>query len=566
MCPGGRPPTGALSAVAKPTILAVDDDPQVMRAVRADLRRQYGEAFRIVAAGGGPEGLEAVQEMHQRGDELALFLVDQRMPELEGTELLVRATPLFPQARTVLLTAYADTNAAITAINEVGLDHYLMKPWDPPEQRLYPVLDDLLDAWRREARPRFDGIRVLGTRYSPASFAVKDFLSGNLVPYAWEDVERDVAARTWLANSDHDEADLPLVLIGDEVLVRPGPAELAARLDQRTTASLPVYDLAIIGAGPAGLGAAVYGASEGLATALIERHAPGGQAGTSSRIENYLGFPKGLTGSDLAQRAVAQATRFGAELLCPAEVTQIRVEDGYKHVILGDGSELAARALLVASGMATRELDAPGMACFTGRGVYYGAALTEAVSYAGEHVVVVGGANSAGQGAMLFSRYADRVTITIRGDSIAAKMSDYLVKQIEATPNIDVRTGTQVAEVRGGEAIEEVDLLEPSSGEVTTTPAAAVFVFVGTAPHSELLRGVVELDDQGFVLTGPDLCVDGRPPRGWTLERPPQLLETSVPGVFAAGDIQHGAVRRVASAVGAGAIAVTLVHQYLGEV
>ena len=552
--------------MAKPVILTVDDDPQVLGAVRRDLRRQYGETFRIVAAGGGPEGLEAAQELHARGDQVALLLVDQRMPGLEGTDLLARIGPLFPQARKVLLTAYADTSAAIAAINDIGLDHYLMKPWDPPEQKLYPVLDDLLDAWLREARPRYEGIRVLGTRYSPASFAVKDFLAGNQVPYAWEDVERDPVARTWLANSEHDEADLPLVFIDDEVLVRPDVATLAAHLDQQTTGSLPMYDLIIVGGGPAGLGAAVYGTSEGLSTALVERHAPGGQAGTSSRIENYLGFPKGLTGADLAQRAVAQATRFGTELLCPAEVTSVRAEGGYKYVALADGSEMACRALLIASGMTTRKLDTPGAEAFTGRGVFYGAALTEAVTYAGEHVIVVGGANSAGQGAMLFSKYAEKVTILIRGASITAKMSDYLVKQIEATPNIEVRTGTEIAEVRGGDAIEEVLLRDRDSGEVTPTQAAAVFVFVGTAPHSEQYRGVVELDEQGFVLTGPDLVVDGRPPRGWTLERPPYLLETSVPGIFAAGDIQHGAVRRVASAVGMGAIAVTLVHQYLSEV
>ena len=551
--------------MAKPAIVTVDDDPQVLSAVRRDLRRQYGEDYRIIAAPGGPEGLEAAQELHQRGDEVALFLVDQRMPTLEGTDLLARVAPLFPDARKVLLTAYADTEAAISAINEVGLDHYLMKPWDPPEQRLYPVLDDLLDDWRRIARPPYEGIRVLGTRYSPASFAVKDFLARNQIPYAWQDVERDPAARQWLDNSDHDAADLPLVFIDDEVLVRPDVAALASHLDQRTTASLPMYDLIIIGGGPAGLGAAVYGTSEGLSTALVERHAPGGQAGTSSRIENYLGFPKGITGADLAQRAVAQVTRFGAELLCPAEVTSIRTEGPYKYVTLADGSEMACRALLIASGMTTRTLDKPGVEAFTGRGVFYGAALTEAVTYADEHVIVVGGANSAGQAAMLFSKYAAKVSVIIRGDAIAAKMSDYLIKQIEATPNIEILTRTEIAEVRGADAIEEVDLVDNATGDVTTTNAAAVFVFVGTAPHSELLRDVVELDPQGFVLTGPDLVVDGRPPRGWTLERPPYLLETSVPGIFAAGDIQHDAVRRVASAVGMGAIAVTLVHQYLSE-
>ena len=549
----------------KPAILAVDDDPQVLAAVRRDLLRQYGADFRVVVAPDGPEGLEAAQQLHERGEDLALFLVDQRMPGLEGTDLLAAAAPLFPDAAKVLLTAYADTEAAIQAINDIGLDHYLMKPWDPPEQKLYPILDDLLDAWQRKAQPRYEGIRVLGTRYSPRSFEVKDFLARNQIPYGWEDVERDPVARTWLTNSEYDVGDLPIVFIDDEVLVRASIADVAERLHQQTTGSLPMYDLIVIGGGPAGLGAAVYGTSEGLSTALIERHAPGGQAGTSSRIENYLGFPKGVTGADLTQRAVAQVTRFGAELLCPVEVTGIRSEAGYHYVALADGTELACRALLIASGMATRTLERPGVETFTGRGVFYGAALTEAVTYRDEHVIVVGGANSAGQGAMLFSKYASKVTIIIRGSSIEAKMSDYLIKQIEATDNIEIVTNTEIAEIRGGDAIEEVDLLDNTTGRVTTTDAAAVFIFVGTAPHSELLQGVVELDEQGYVLCGPDLLIDGTPPRGWTLPRAPMLLETSVPGIFAAGDIQHGAVRRVASAVGMGAIAVTLVHQYLAE-
>ena len=549
----------------KPAILVVDDDPQVLSSVGRDLRSQYGSDYRVVVAPGGPEGLEAAQQLRERGEDLALFLVDQRMPELEGTDLLAAAGPLFPDAAKVLLTAYADTDAAIAAINEIGLDHYLMKPWDPPEQKLYPVLDDLLDAWARKVRPRLEGIRVMGTRYSPGTYEVKDFLARNQIPYDFEDAERDPAARTWLENSEHGAGDLPLVFVDDDLLVHPSIPEVAERLHQRTEATLPMYDLIIIGGGPAGLGAAVYGTSEGLSTALIERHAPGGQAGTSSRIENYLGFPKGVTGADLTSRAVAQVTRFGAELLCPTEVTDIRSEGGYHYVKLSDGSEMACRALLIASGMATRVLDRPGVEKFTGRGVYYGAALTEAVTYRDEHVLVVGGANSAGQGAMLFSKYASKVSILIRGDSIRAKMSDYLVKQIEATDNIEVLTNTEIAEVHGDESIERVDLYDNSTGSTTSTDASAVFVFVGTAPHSEVLRGVVELDEKGYVRCGPDLMVDGKPPKGWTLDRDPMLLETSVPGIFAAGDIQHGAVRRVASAVGMGAIAVTLVHQYLAE-
>ncbi len=557
--------------MSKPTILTVDDDPDVLRIIRRDLQRQYGGDYRIVAAAGGPEGLEAAQELRKRGDDVALFLVDQRMPGLTGTELLKKAAPLYPLARTALLTAYADTEAAIGAINEIGLDHYLMKPWDPPEQKLYPILDDLLDGWQRDAQPPHDGIRVMGTRYSPTSFAVKDFLAGNQVPYGWEDVEADPTARTWLANSEYDEGDLPLVFIDGEVLPNPSTAELAIRLDLHTTASLPMYDLVIVGGGPAGLGAAVYGSSEGLTTTLVERQAPGGQAGTSSRIENYLGFPKGLTGADLAQRATAQATRLGTELLCPAEVTAIRAEDGYKYVTLADGSELACRALLICTGMATRTLDKPGVADFTGRGVYYGAALTEAVTYRDEHVLVVGGANSAGQGAMLFAKYAAKVTILVRDASVEASMSDYLLKQIRATPNVEILTETEIVEVRGVTdiregGIREVDIVDNASEQVSTLQPAAVFIFVGAAPHSDLVDGVVALDEHGYVLTGNDLILDGKPPGGWTLNRPPMLLESSVPGIFAAGDIQHGAVRRVASAVGAGAIAVTLVHEYLAGV
>jgi thioredoxin reductase (NADPH) len=552
--------------MSKPTILTVDDDPDVLRVIRRDLQSHYGGDYRVVAAPGGPEGLDAAQELHKRGDDVALFLVDQRMPGLTGTELLKKAAPLYPLARTALLTAYADTQAAIGAINDIGLDHYLMKPWDPPEQKLYPVLDDLLDGWRRDAQPPHDGIRVMGTRYSPTSYAVKNFFAGNQVPYGWEDVERDPTARTWLENSQYDAGDLPLVFIDGEVISNPSTSELAVRLDLHTTASMPMYDLVIVGGGPAGLGAAVYGSSEGLTTALVECQATGGQAGTSSRIENYLGFPKGLTGADLAQRATAQATRLGTELLCPTEVTGIRTEDGYKYVTLGDGTEMGCRALLICTGMTTRLLDKPGVADFTGRGVYYGASLSEAVTYRGEEVLVVGGANSAGQGALLFAKYASKVTILVRDANIESYMSDYLVKQIESTPNVEVLTATEIAEVRGDEGIREVDIIDNPSGQVTTVDCAGVFIFVGAAPHSDILRDVVDLDEHGFVLTGNDLVVDGKPPRGWTLPRLPMLLESSVPGVFAAGDIQHGAVRRVASAVGTGAIAVTLVHQYLAEV
>jgi thioredoxin reductase (NADPH) len=551
-------------ASPKPAILAVDDDPQVLDAVTRDLQRHYGADYRIVSAPGGREGLEVAQQLKKRGDRLALFLVDQRMPDLEGTAMLAEAGPLFPEAKKALLTAYADTDAAIAAINEVGLDYYLMKPWDPPEQNLYPVLDDLLDDWLETAPATFEGIRIVGNRYSPISYQIKDFLARSQVAYRWLDIERDRHARPLLEASEHEEADLPLVFFPDgDVLVSPDNAALATKLGRHTSANLPLYDLIILGAGPAGLGAAVYGASEGLEVAIIEAHATGGQAGTSSRIENYLGFPKGLSGADLARRATAQVERFGAELLCPAEVTAVRADESYRYVTLGDGTELQARTLLIATGMTVRRLDKPGTETFTGRGVYYGAALTEAVTYKDEHVIIVGGANSAGQAAMLFSQYAAKVTIIIRGPSIEARMSDYLVKQIARTENIEVLPDTEIGEVTGDTSITGVTLVSNRTGDSIHTDASAVFIFVGTAPHSGIVKGLVELDDQGFVLTGPDLLAGGRRPKGWTLDRDPYFLETSVPGVFAAGDIQHGAVRRVASAVGMGAIAVTLAHEYL---
>jgi thioredoxin reductase (NADPH) len=561
--------------MAKPIVLIVDDEPQVLNAVERDLRRHYKSEYRIVKAGSGGEALEAVRQLQRRNDPLALFLVDQRMPAMSGTEFLAQARQIYPDARKVLLTAYADTQAAIDSINAIGLDYYLMKPWDPPEQHLYPVLDDLLSDWWQTAPPPFDGIRVAGALWSPKSHDVKDFLARNRIPYLWLDIEQDTQAAAMVEaaleaaqpESPGGRHRLPVVFLPDgTVLIEPDNRALAEKVGLRTQAEQRFYDLIVVGAGPAGLGAGVYGASEGLRTLLIDKEATGGQAGTSSRIENYLGFPKGLSGAELAHRATSQAIRLGAELLTAQEVVKVRVEDPYRYVLLGDGNELGCRSLIVATGVTVRRLNAPGVDELTGAGVYYGAALTEAANYRGQHVFVVGGANSAGQGAMFFSRYASQVSMVIRGEGLQASMSQYLIDQITATPNIDVRVHTEVAEAHGTDRLEAITLYDNETAESTRVPAAALFLFIGAVPHSELVADVVERNSAGFILTGQDLIRDGVRPQSWRLKRDPYLLETSVPGIFAAGDVRQGAVRRVASAVGEGAIAVSLVHQYLKTV
>jgi thioredoxin reductase (NADPH) len=550
--------------MAKLSILTVDDDPQVLAAVGRDLRARYGQDHRIVRASSGAEALEALRGLRARGDAVAVLIADQRMPEMTGTEFLASAKAEFPDAKTVLLTAYADTGAAITAINDIGLDHYLLKPWDPPEDRLYPVIDELLDEWMAAHPPPFSGIRVIDTRWSPAAHVVKDFLARNRIPYRFYDVEQDPEARSTVAAA---EAELPLVLLADgSPLVRPGIGELAKAVGLQTEAKSPFYDLIVVGAGPAGLGAAVYGASEGLTTALIERAATGGQAGTSSRIENYLGFPAGISGGDLATRATSQALKFGAEILTGPEVTSVELEYPVKTVVLSNGQRLGCRALIVASGMTIRRLGVDAVENYVGAGVYYGAAPSEAVTYRGEHVFVAGGANSAGQAAMMLSKYAGQVSILVRGSSLEAGMSQYLVDQILATPNIDVRLGTEVVDAGGDGRLERITLRDRSSGEEEEVEAYGLFIFVGAVPHSQFLDGVVRRTPRGFVLTGPDLRVDGEWPPEWQLERDPLPMETSVPGIFAAGDVREGVVRRVASAVGQGAVAVALVHQYLETV
>lgn len=551
----------------KPFILTVDDELMVLNAIERDLRQHYGRDYRIIKANSGHDALEAVRQLKQRNDPLALVLADQRMPQMEGIEFLAEVLKFFPDARKVLLTAYADTQAAIASINQVGLDYYLLKPWDPPEQHLYPVLDDLLGDWQATVPVPYDGIRVAGTLWSPRSHNVKDFLSRNRIPYLWLDLEKDSEAATIAEATLQGSMRLPLVFFPDGTFeVDPDNRTLAEKVGLRTQATQPFYDLIIVGGGPAGLGAAVYGASEGLRTAMIEKEATGGQAGTSSRIDNYLGFPKGLSGSELAQRATAQAIRFGTEILTAQEAVSVRVEGPYRIVMLKDGTELSCHALIIAAGATVQKLDLPDVERLTGAGIFYGAALTEAGHYRDEHVFVVGGANSAGQGAMFFSRFAQTVTMLVRAKSLEQGMSQYLVDQINMTENIHVRLCAVVAGVEGDQQLQAVTIRDVNTGEVETLPAAAMFLFVGAVPHSDVVAGVVERNPSGFILTGQDVIHKGKRPKGWTLARDPYYLETSVPGIFAVGDVRHGSVRRVASAVGEGAIAVGLVHQYLKTV
>jgi thioredoxin reductase (NADPH) len=553
--------------MAKPVILAVDDDPQVLRAVERDLRRKYAREYRVLRADSGESALDALGKLKLRGDPVALFLVDQRMPRMTGVEFLEKAIEMFPEAKRDLLTAYADTDAAIRAINEVGLDYYLQKPWDPPEEHLYPILDDQLDDWRADFKPPFEGVRVVGDRWSPDSHRVRDFLARNRVPFRWLDVESSEEARQIVERLDHGTPKLPVVVFQDgSYLEAPENREVAERIGLRTRAERPFYDLIIIGGGPSGLAAAVYGASEGLKTVLIEREAPGGQAGTSSFIENYLGFPQGLKGSELARRAVDQARKFEVEILTPQEVAEVRVEDPYRVIRLGDGTELSCHALIIATGVSYRKLDAPGVARLTGAGVYYGASLTEAFSYKDEDVYIVGGANSAGQAGMYFSDHARKVVIVYRGDSLRKSMSEYLVKQVEGRENIELRLNSGVVEAEGADHLERIAIRNSLSGEREIVPTQSLFIFIGAAPHTDWLDGVVERDERGFILSGPDLSRHGERPKGWRLDRDPYLLETNVPGIFVAGDVRHGSIKRCASAVGEGSIAVQFVHQYLKEV
>jgi thioredoxin reductase (NADPH) len=557
--------------MTKPTLLTVDDDLAVLRSIERDLKRRYADRYRVLRADSGATALDTLRRIKERGDPVALFLVDQRMPQLDGVSFLADAIKLYPEARRVLLTAYADTDAAIAAINRVQINHYLLKPWDPPEQNLYPVLDDLLEDWQADYRPPYEGIRVLGLRWSPRSHAIKDFLARHNVPYQWLDIEakdRDEEVRRLVESVADDGApQLPLVIFPDNTrLASPTTAEIAARLGLRMRAEMEFYDLVIVGGGPAGLAAAVYGASEGLRTVMIEREAPGGQAGQSSRIENYLGFPAGLTGGDLARRAVAQARRFGVEILAPQEATGVEVDGPYRIVRLADGSRLSCHALLIATGVQWRKLDVPGLERLTGAGVYYGAAQSEAIACRGEDVYIVGGANSAGQAALFFSRYARRVVMLVRGQTLSDSMSQYLIDQIRQTPNIQIEFNSSVVEAHGNERLEALSIHCAESGETNIVPATSLFIFIGAVPQTEWLAGVIERDERGFILSGPDVMKDGKPPRGWTLDRDPYLLETNVPGIFVVGDVRKGSVKRVASGVGEGSVAISFVHQYLSKV
>lgn len=556
--------------MAKPAIVTVDDDAEVLRAVERDLRRKYAEDYRVLRADSGQAALEIVRELQVRNNPVALFLVDQRMPGMSGVEFLEQAVKFYPDAKRVLLTAYADTDAAIAAINGARISHYLLKPWDPPEENFYPVLDDLLEDWRADYRPPFEGIRVLGNRWSPASHSIKDLLARNHIPYRWLDVETaetDREVKNLLDSLKPEEkSNLPLLVFPDGArMAKPEPIDVAEKVGLKTRATEEFYDLAIVGGGPAGLAAAVYGASEGLRTIMIEREAPGGQAGMSSKIENYLGFPAGLSGGDLTRRAVAQAKCFGVEILA-AEASKVRVDGAYRFVELGNGSEISCHALLIATGVQWRKLDSPGIEKLTGAGIYYGAAMTEAISCRDEDVYIIGGANSAGQAAMYFSKYASRVVMLVRGKSLAASMSQYLIDQIEQTPNIQVEFNSSVVEVHGEDHLESVSVHCTESNETNTYPASALFILIGATPRTDWLEGIIERDEHGFILSGSDLLRDGKRPEGWNVDRDPSLLETNVPGIFVVGDVRRGSVKRVASGVGEGSVAISFVHQYLSKV
>ncbi len=551
---------------AKPFVLTLDDDDTVLRAVEHDLRSEYGSEFRVMRADSGSAGLELLGDLKRRGDPSALFLVDQRMPGMTGVEFLEKAIEFYPEAKRVLLTAYADTDAAIRAINEVQIDHYLLKPWDPPEEKLYPVLTDLLDDWREGYRPPFEGVRVVGTRWDPAAHHVKDFLTRNHVPYQWFDPEVNLEAKQ-LLESCSEPPRLPCLFFTDGTMAeRPDTREIAERVGLKVSADKPFYDFVVVGGGPAGLAASVYGASEGLKTLVVDEHAPGGQAGMSSRIENYLGFPGGLSGSELTRRAVTQAKRFGVEILTAQKVTGLESDGPARTLTLGDGTEVQCRALLIATGVSYRQLEAPGIEKLTGAGVYYGAAMSEGESMRGEHVYMVGGANSAGQAAMYFSRFAASVTLLVRGESLSRSMSSYLIDQIEATENIHVWTGTTVNRAVGAEHLEELVLARGSNGNTETVSAGALFIFIGAVPRTAWLGDRIARDDHGFILSGVD-ALSNEPLEEYTQQnRTPLMLETNIPGVFVAGDVRHGSVKRVASAVGEGSMAVMFVHQYLSRV
>jgi len=554
----------------KPVLFTVDDDPEVLRAIERDLRSHYADRYRIMRANSAATALSTLKELKARNNPVALLLADQRMPQMDGVGFLSQAMDLHPDAKRALLTAYADTTAAIDAINEARIHYYLMKPWDPPEEKLYPVLDDLLGDWTSSYRAPYEGIRVLGTRWSTRSYELRDFLARNQVPYQWIDIEiaqSDPEVHSLVASLGPEAETLPLILFPDGTrLAEPPLPVVADKVGLRTHAQTNFYDLAIVGGGPAGLAAAVYGASEGLKTVIVEREAPGGQAGLSSRIENYLGFPSGLSGNDLARRAVAQARRFGVEILSPQQVVGLRIEGPYRFLKLADGSEISCNALLLAMGVQWRTLDVPGIDRLQGAGVYYGGGTSEAIACRGETVYVIGGANSAGQAAMHFSKFADKVVMLVRGSSLAATMSHYLIEQIEKTAQIEVWTRTNLVEVRGDTHLTGIIVQCETDKTRKELPASSIFIFIGAQPRTDWLGSLIERDERGFILSGPDLIREGKRPASWTLDRDPGLLETNVPGIFVVGDVRHGSVKRVASGVGEGAVVVQFMHQYLAKV
>lgn len=552
----------------EPIIFSIDDDVQVLRALNRDLKAQYRKEYKILSTSSVQEALDSLLELKNKGETIALFIADQRMPEMDGVSFLVKATEFYPEAKRVLLTAYSDTDAAIKAINEVRLDYYLMKPWDPPEEKLFPIIDDLLEEWQHSYKPDFKGIKLIGYQFSPKSHNIKEFLAGNLIPYQWFDVEKNKEAKQFLDLNQIKTKDLPAVIFEDgSALQSPTLRDLATKVGLTPTLKNDMYDVVIIGAGPAGLAASVYGASEGLKTLLIERHAPGGQAGTSSRIENYLGFPSGLSGSDLTRRAITQATRFGTEFLSPQDVKAIYEKDGYKRIVLDGGDEINTRTVIITTGVDYRKLETKGVEDFTGAGIYYGAAMTEAASCKDKEVYIVGGGNSAGQAAMYLSKFARQVYIVIRKEDLTSSMSSYLIDQINGTSNIQVLGKTEIKEVMGNGKLEQVKIGSiSSSDEGETKQADALYIFIGSRPYTDWIGQEIIRNEKGFIETGRDAKSYNSFGKIWKLQRDPYLLETSAHGIFAAGDVRANAMNRVASAVGEGSMAISFVHKYLAEV
>ncbi len=549
-----------------PFIIIVDDDEHVLRAIQRDVRNEYREMYRVSATDSALEAIELVKELKQKNETVALFISDQRMPEMEGVTFLGIVKDIFPDAKSILLTAYSDIEVAIKAINDIKLDYYLLKPWNPPEEKLYPALNEMLYDWAENVRMPYDGIRLIGSRWSSRSYNVKEYLSRNLIPYQWSDIENDEEMKQLAISITGDINKLPVVLFPDGTnLIMPSNSKIAEKAGLQTNARLPFYDLIIVGAGPAGLAAAVYAASEGLKTLVVEQNAPGGQAGTSSRIENYLGFPSGISGTELAGRATAQVRRFGAEIM-NEEIVSMRIEEPYKILKLCSGTEVSSYAVVFTSGVSVRMLETQGIEQFLGTGVYYGAAMTEAATYRDQDVCILGGANSAGQGALFFSRYAKTVTMIVRADSLNKAMSNYLVERINSTSNIKVLTKTEMCSVQGNGRLENISLKNIADGKVYNLDTSAVFIFIGSAPRTEMLSGIIETDEKGYILTGPDLPRVNNTVKGWELERDPFILETNIPGVFAAGDVRSGSGKRVAAAVGEGSAAISMVHKYLETV